>query len=495
MSKVAKALVFTLLFSTIFIIACNTGNSNTKASKAFAAKPLIKRDLAEIKKSGELRAIAIYNSTSYFLYRGQAMGFEYDLLTKLAKELDVTLKIVVADNIDELFDMLNRGDGDIAAYGLAITEARKQFVNFTEHHYITHQVLVQRKPKNWRRIAEYKTDRQLVKDPLDLIGDTIWVRKNSSYADRLESLSNEIGGPIYTKYMSGMRTTDEIIAMVAKGKIKYTVADNNIAELNANYYPILDVKTALSFSQRIGWAVRKNSPQLLTSINKWINPLKKTDFYWATYNKYFKHKKTYAKRIKSPFFSKTTGQISEYDSIIKMHADKIGWDWRLVSSLIYQESKFDPDVESWAGAMGLMQILPSTANKFISDEQDITNPENNISAGTTYLKNLYAKWSSVEDTLQRIKFTMASYNCGYAHLLDAQRLASRNGLDSLRYDDNVEYYLRLLSKKEFYTKPFVRYGYVRGSEPYKYVKNIFARYTRYKQFIPDEEYQEVIAEI
>jgi membrane-bound lytic murein transglycosylase F len=474
-----------LIIVFTFLIACNSGSSN-KVKPRFATAPLIKRDLAEIKASGELRAIAIYNSTSYFLYRGQAMGFEYDLLSRLAKELGVSLKIIVADNIDELFDMLNRGDGDIAAYGLTVTEGRKQFVSFTEHHYVTHQVLVQRKPKNWRRLARYKIDRQLIKDPLQLIEDTVYIRKNSSYADRIASLSDEIGGIIHVEHLDGALTTDEIIEKVVNGEIKYTVADHNIAELNATYHPILDVSTALSFSQRIAWAVRKNSPQLLKEINNWIVPLKKTDFYWATYNKYFKHKKTYARRLKSPFFSKKSGQISEYDSTIKMYADSLKWDWRLLSSVIYQESKFEADANSWAGAVGLMQILPSTGAEFVKNTSRLEDPVTNIQAGTAYLKQIFDKWEHIEDSVQRIKFTLASYNCGYGHLLDAQRLAARSEKDSLIYDDNVELFLLELSKREIYSKPFVRYGYVRGTEPYRYVRQIFARFERYRQFVPDE---------
>lgn len=474
--------VLSWLFLSI-LLSCNTGTSNTKSTKNFTQTPLVKRDLAEIKKSGVLRAITIYNSTGYFLYRGKAMGFEYELLKNLAEKLEVELQITVADNIDELFDMLNRGEGDVVAYGLAITEGRKQFVKFTEHHYITHQVLVQRKPDNWRRLPKFKIDKQLVTDPLQLIGDTIFVRKNSSYAERIESLSNEIGGKIYVKNVPGDLTTEEIMAMVAEGKYKYTVADDNIAKINASYYPNLDVRTAISFSQRAAWVVRKNSPQLLKEINKWMKQLKKTDFYWVTYNKYFKYKSSYKKRIKSPFYSKNGGKISEYDHLIKKYADNINWDWRLLSSLVYQESQFKLDAESWAGAKGLMQIMPSTASAFDSLPH-LSPAEHNLYIGTSYLKLMEQKWMHINDSLQRYKFTLASYNCGYGHLLDAQRLASENGLDSLQYDNAVEVWLKKLSKREVYTHPRVRYGYVRGIEPYSYVRDIFLRYTHYIKFIP-----------
>lgn len=472
------------LFSVVlFLSACHMGGNKGNASPDFATLPLIRRDLPEIKKSGELKAITIYNSTGYFLYRGRTMGFEYDLLTALAEELGVSLKISVAADIDELFDMLNRGEADIIAYGLTITEGRKEFVSFTEHHYLTHQVLVQRMPDNWRKLPRYKIDKALVTDPIQLIGDTVHVRKNSSYADRLESLSNEIGGKIHMEYVPGDHTTEEIMGMVADGEIKYTVADENIASINQEYYPQLDVRTAISFTQRVAWAIRKNSPELHKAVNDWMLPLKQTDFYWVTYNKYFKHRKSFKARVNSPFFSKNGGKISRYDDLIQVYADTLGWDWRLLSSLIYQESRFEPHVKSWAGATGLMQVMPRTARE-INNGHPIKSPEENLEVGTLYLKQLFDKWAHIRDTVQRIKFTMASYNCGYAHLLDAQRLAALNGKDSLQYDDNVELWLKRLSKREVYTHPKVRYGYVRGIEPFRYVRDIFLRYAHYQQLIP-----------
>lgn len=476
------------LFLLVFVALLSSCSSSDSKSTDLALNDhaaLVKRDMAEIREDGYLTAIAIYNSTSYFLYKGEPLGFEYELLSELADELKLELRIKLAEDIDELFTMLNNGEGDIIAYGLSITESRKKLIQFTEPHYVTHQALVQRKPDDWRSLPGYKLTDKLINDPLELIGETVYVRRNSSYYERLQNLTKEIGGDIYINTVPGNKTTDEIIKMVVDGEIDYTVADYNIAALNQTYYPILDVETQISFSQQVAWGVRKNSPHLLEAVNMWLKKIKKKSSYRILYNKYFKNRKSYHRRIKSDFYSKNSGKISRYDKIIKKHAVPLGWDWRLLSSLIYQESRFEPEVTSWAGAGGLMQIMPSTAQDL--GLKDISNPDENVGAGTVYLKKLWNNWKKIPDTLQRIKFVMASYNCGLGHVRDAQRLAISFGENPLLWDDNVEDFILKLSSREYYTNPVVRYGFVRGQEPYLYVKEIFLRYDHYKKFIPKHE--------
>lgn len=442
------------------------------------------KDLDAIKQDGFLHAITIYNSTSYFLYKGMPMGFEYELLSRLADDLDLELKITVADDIDDLFDMLNNGEGDLIAYGLTITEPRKNLVSFTESHYVTHQALVQRMPENWRSLPGYKIDKHLISNTLELINDTVWVRENSSYAERLKNLQNEMGAEIPIKHIDGNKTTDEIIRMVVDGEIERTISDYNIAAVNKTFYPILDIDTRISFSQRIAWAVRQNSPELLNAINKWIGKEKKLDDYYVIYNKYFKNKKSYRGRIRSDFYSKNSNKISKYDDIIKANASKIGWDWRFLCSQIYQESGFDPQSKSWAGASGLIQLMPATAKEVGVSNSFI--PEQNISGGVKYLDRMRDRFETVEDSIQKIKFTLAAFNCGAGHVFDAMRLAEKNGKDPNIWDDNVEDYILKLREKKFYLDDVVRHGYVRGTEPYNYVKDIFLRYEHYKQFIEQE---------
>jgi len=444
--------------------------------------PQVERDLAQIKADGVLRAISIYNSTSYFLYRGQPMGFEYELLVQLAKHLDLELEMVVARNINELFDLLNSGKGDVIAFGLTVTEARKQIVSFTNHHYATHQSLVQRKPERWRQMPGYKLDQYLTTDVLDLIGDTIHVPYRSSYYERLKNLQGEIGGEIYLDTNVGKANTDDLIRMVVEGKIKYTAADHNIAAINQCYFPELDIDTPLSLSQRIAWAVRKNSPQLLAAMNGWVDKMRGEDLFYLLYNKYFKNEKSYQRRVNSDFYSRESGKISPFDSLIQQNAEKLNWDWRLLASQIYQESRFDVEASSWAGARGLMQLMPATARQL--GLGDPYNPQENLAAGTRYLQMLNHSFEEIPDSVQRIKFVLAAYNCGLGHVRDAQRLAEAMGKNPMVWDGQVEIYLRKLALSKYHRHPVVRYGYVRGEEPYAYVRDIFLRYAHYRQLLP-----------
>lgn len=441
----------------------------------------VQRDLSEIKKDGILRVLVEYSSTSYFLYRGQPMGFEYELLERLAKHLDLKLDLVITKNINEQFEVLNRGEVDLIANGVTITTDRKEKVQFTDYLYLVKQVLVQKKPANWRKMKWSVLQKHLVHDPIELIGDTVSVRKNTSYYERLRNLSDEVGGRIVIDTLPGHLSANEIIDMVVDGKIRYTVVDDNLAKINASYYPVLDIKVPISFSQRIAWVVRKNSPELLAAINEWIQEERGETTYYVIYNKYFKNKRTFRRRVQSNYYSLNNKQISKYDDLIIRHAKKLGWDWRLLASQVYQESRFKPGATSWAGASGLMQVMPATARAL-----GITNPadpQQSIRGGATYLRKLYRRFSDIRDSIDRIKFTMAAYNCGYEHVRDAQRLAEAEGLNQYVWHNNVDKMLLALSSPTHYNKPFVKYGYVRGREPVNYVKHIFERYDHYKKFI------------
>ncbi len=462
-------------------------------SSAFIAcdeniKAEFQRDLPQITASGVLNVITTNNSTSYFLYRGQAMGYEYEMAEHLADKLGLELNIIVADNFNEVFDLLESGKGDIIAFGLTVTEARKKQLAFTNDLYLTHQVLVQRKPDNWKKLSHREIQHHLVRNPAELIGDTIYVGEGTSYFPRLKNLEKEIGGKITIKEIKGDKITDEIIRMVVDKKIDYTVADYNLAAVNQALFPILDIHTRISFSQHIAWAVRKNSPQLLKAVNEWIKGAKEQRFYTSLYNKYFKNKRSYLRRVNSDYFSKNTGKISPYDDLIKHYADALGWDWWLLTSLIYQESRFNPDIEGRLGASGLMQLMPEALRVF--QVKNPFNPEENIRGGTAFLNRLYSRFERVEDSIQRIKFTMAAYNAGIGHIYDAQRLAQLIGLDPYVWDDNVEEAIILLSKHEYFTRPEIRYGYVRGFITDNYIHEIFRRYKQYEDLILPENSSE-----
>lgn len=478
-SKCILALVLILV-----LMACNKNSNSTSINKEVYNEIVANssdRDFEDIQADGVLKALVVYSSTSYFLYKGRAMGFEYEMLQRLAEQLNLKLEIIVSDNLDNQFEILNSGEVDIIAHGMTITNQRKWEVDFTEYLYLTKQVLVQKKPDNYRSLSWSKLQNYVIDDPLELIGDTVSIRKNSSYFERIISLSNEIGGEIYIDTLDSKLSTGEIIDMVVKGEIKYTIADENLAKINASSNPILKIDVPISFSQRIAWVTRKKSVNFRKLVNDWILKERKKTDYHVIYNKYFKNKRFFKRRIKSDYYSLKNNQISAYDDLIKKYTEKLGWDWRLLASQVYQESKFDPDAKSWAGAKGLMQVMPETAKDL--GIIDVHDPAESLRGGTTYLNQIYDRFTDIPNETDRIKFTLASFNCGYAHVKDAQRLADYNNLDPLVWDDNVDKMLLALRFPKNYNLDFIKYGYVRGTEPFIYVEQIFERYQHYKQFI------------
>jgi membrane-bound lytic murein transglycosylase F len=481
-----RNIYYCLAFLIILLVSCAKEQVEINVTdNILVPEPQVSRDLAQIKEDGVLKAIMVYSGTSYFLYRGETMGYEYELLQRLAKYLGVGLEIVLAKDNNDLINMLNRGEGDLIAHGLTVTQRRQKFVSFMDYLYLVRQVLVQKKPENWRQMKLHEIQKELVSDPIELIGKTISVRRNSAYYSRLVNLQQEIGGKINIDTVSGNYSTQKIIKMVVDGKTNFTVADNNIANLNGSYYPILDVETPVSFSQRVSWAIRKNSPELSHALNAWISEMRDNVDYYVIYNKYFKNTRNFRQRVNSDFYSGNSGGISPYDSIVKHHALRIGWDWRLLSSVIYQESRFKTHERSWSVVQGLMQLMPATAREL--GVTDVNDPAQNIKYGSTYLNQMWNRWEVIPDSTQRLKFTLASYNCGYSHVVDAQRLTKKYGSNPKVWDDNVEEYVLNLIYSEYYNDEVVRYGYVMGEEPVNYVRQIMERYQHYEKLLPQDE--------
>ncbi|MGM0582341.1 MAG: transglycosylase SLT domain-containing protein [Bacteroidota bacterium] len=483
-----KSFYVLLVLTFGFLGACSTKSDTQSQDLSYAIEP-VDFDFNKIKERGYLTAVVDNSATSYFIYKGQPMGYEYEMLQWLAKDLEVELKIIRENDINTALEKVNRGEADIAAFNLTVTKERKQYVDFTNPLYFVRQVLVQRKPENWRQMKIHEIENELLRDPIQLTGKKVHVRKSSAFSNRLANLSDEIGGDIVIIEDSSSLEVETLIKMVAEGEIDYTVSDEDVAMLNATYYPNIDVKTPISFSQQIAWALRSNADTLENKINAWLEDRQKETDYYVIYNKYFKNLKRSANRSYSEFSSVSGSKLSPFDEEIKATAEKIGWDWKLLSALIYQESKFDPNVKSWAGAIGLMQMMGPTAQEF--GATNLYDPTQSLSAGGKYinwLQNAFKK--DVEDSVERQKFILAAYNVGIGHMKDAIRLTKKYGGDPTLWDGNVERYLLLKSQKKYYTDPVVKYGYCRGEEPVNYVKEILERYQQYVLLLNSPEIED-----
>lgn len=427
-------------------------------------------DLAQIKDSDELVVLTLYSSTSYFIYRGQAMGFQYELSEQFAKSLGVKLRIEVARNVPEMIQKLLNGEGDIIAYNLPITKEWKDSLIYCGEEVITHQVIVQRNNGKTKPL----------KDVTELIGKDVYV-KPGKYYDRLVNLDKELGGGIHIHEVTNDSiTVEDLITQVAQGKIAYTVADNDLAKLNATYYPSLNTGLSISFDQRAAWAVRKDCPQLAKAANEWHEKNMTSPAYTASMKRYFEISKAMPH---SPILSLREGKISHYDDLFKKYAKEIDWDWRMLASLAYTESNFDTTAVSWAGAKGLMQLMPTTARAMGMPPGMEQNPEESIKAAVKYIAATNRSLSMIPDKNERLKFILAAYNAGLGHVNDAMALAEKYGKNKFVWDNNVDDYILLKSNEEYFTDPVCKNGYFRGIETYNFVRDITARYETYKKKI------------
>lgn len=229
--------------------------------------------------------------------------------------------------------------------------------------------------------------------------------------------------------------------------------------------------------KRTSWAVAGGHTELADTLNHWFKPqfiaeVKKQEDWMLSSASITRH-------VYSPMLNRGKGIISEYDHLFQKYAPTARWDWRLLAAQCYQESTFDPRAHSWAGACGLMQIMPSTADKLGLSRDRLYEPEENIAAAARYISQIDAKFRDIPTMTDRISFVLASYNGGYNHIRDAMALARKYGRNERRWSEVSQFVLRLREAR-YYNDPVVKYGYMRGSETYEYVERIHARWNEYR---------------
>lgn len=440
-------------------------------------RPSVKIDLPEILEDGKLTVLAENSSTSYFIYKGKKMGFEYELLRQYAQDLGVELEIKVIKNLDSLIPMLNRGEGDLIACNYTVTRERNKQINFSEPFMQAHQVLVQRKPEGWEKMKPAEWKSMMISNPVQLAKKNIHVWKNSSYYERLIHLQEEIGDTIYIEGLEGNVGGEELIEMVADGIIDYTIIEDNIAKVNAHFFDNLHTELELSVTQKLAFGLRKTSHLLKASLDAWLLDFMGKSTYRFIVRKYFESPPL-SNQGKKGFTFLNGSSISKFDKIFKKAGEYSGWDWRLIASVAYQESKFNPTIQGFGGSYGMMQFMPNTGPTY--GVYPDSPPEVQIMGGAKKLMADEKFWKEIPDNVERKKFALASYNAGRGHIKDAQRLAKKHGLNYLVWDDNVEKMLLNLSKQEFYQDEVVRHGMMRSKTTYYYVRNVMKRYKEWE---------------
>ena len=423
-------------------------------------------DLEAIQARGTLRAAVDNNSTAYYIYRGRRMGYEYELLRDLGKSLGVQLELVVLEDIDEAFDYLDAGKVDVIAMNLENTIDRSTRAAFTHYLGTMSTVVVGQKASSksisWQQIGN----------------DTIYVRRGTVYPERLNSIRDSLN--LKFTIIESVDHEENLIDQIADKKIKWTVADRNVAKANQTYYAGLDASLKVSENGTVSWAVRQNSPILLEGINAWLAD-KKTNFIPILYSKYFLSPRNNFYRSNSPFSSLAGNRISVFDELIQENSSELGWDWRLLAALVYKESGFDTQATSYAGAEGLLQLMPVTLARFgVTQPND---PIQSLQGGVKYLQYLDKFWRGrVPDANERIRFILASYNIGQGHVEDAWRLTLKYGKNTQSWQD-VSYFLNLKSDPEFYRDPMVKSGFAKGHIAVNYVRDILNLFESYKDLV------------
>jgi membrane-bound lytic murein transglycosylase F len=507
-----------LLFAALLLVTCGR-EANPPAPAArqrveVTPKPVeapaprvpriepIARDLDAIRADQTLRVLFTWNSTGYFVFRGETLGYEYELLSRFAAANKLKLVPVVMRDSAVLLDQLNRGDGDIIAAQLVAPTSERE-VLVTNGLYETAPVVVQRGAQSATgghtaatTTALAREEREtggapvtirarVIAEPKQLAGQDVHLSKRSPYRGTLLELNDSLTDDVHVVEVD--ESADRLIQRLSEGEIGYTVAAENVARLKATEYSNLIIQPALGPPKQVVWAVRRSSTQLHNALNAWLATQPK--LMAILYRKYFLDRRGFAERAASRYLTGETGTLSPYDEWFREYARIPGWDWRLVASQAYQESRFNANAKSWAGAVGLMQIMPRTARELRVNPRDARQ---SIEGACRYLWKLDAHFANkIPNEKERIRFILASYNVGLGHVEDARRLALKYGDDAGRWED-VAYWLIRKSKRAVYNDPVVKYGFARGTEPVDYVERILDRFEHYKQFVDEEPAPEVV---
>jgi len=427
-------------------------------------------DLAAMKERGYIRVLTRNNPACYFIHRGKLMGFEYELIKQYADQQGLDVVMIVPPRWADLKQWMVEGRGDVIAACITISGERKKSkeLRFCHPYGKVQEIVVTR-----------KSDTKL-KSLNDLAGRTVHVRELSHYWTTLEKLQKESGIDFELKAVPGTMETREILHRVESGEFDLTMADSGFLDIEINSGRKLRSGLMFRTPYNYGWVVRKNNPGLKASMDQFLEQKVGTSNYNYLYSKYFSQGST-VREFQDEVRSLKKAVISPYDDLIRVSAEKYNFHWCLIASQMYQESHFDPKAKSWAGARGLMQLMPATAGELGLSERTILDPAKNIDAGVKYLGQQRKRVPDEVDAFNRLCFGLAAYNGGYGHLIDARDLAEKLGRNPDLWVENVDHAYTLLSTPEYADK--AKYGYCRSDEITGYVRKIIARYISYKSDI------------
>ncbi len=422
-------------------------------------------DLSELKERRIIRALVVYSKTGFFVHKGSIRGLEVEYLKQYEKLLNKGIKkeaekihiVYIPVSFDQLIPSLLAGKGDIAAAMLTITEERQKQVSFaTGGERKVNELIVTHKNSLTLNSLE------------DLAGKTIYVEKGSSYVEHLKSLNQELVAKklpaIIIREAAEYLTSEDILEMVNAGVITITVVDDFEARQWAKVLPDIMVREDLVVNEggMIGWAVRKDNPELQQDLNKAAQTIKQgTKLGNALFNRFYKN----TRWIKHPGIASERQKFGRFVHLFKKYGKKYNFDHLALIAQAYHESGLNQKAVSHMGAIGIMQILPSTARDPAINIPKIEKLEDNIHAGSKYLNHLRKYYFSdpAISKFDQMVFSWAAYNAGPGNVRKMRRLTEKMGLDKNLWFKNVE----------------IACGRIIGTETVRYVANIYKYYQAY----------------
>jgi membrane-bound lytic murein transglycosylase MltF len=421
----------------------------------------------------EIRALVVYSKTFYFLDQGRQRGATYELLKEFEKFVNQKLKtktlkvrgLVFPVRRDQLIPWLVDGRGDIAAANLTITPQRQNLVDFSDP-----------LGSGIRELLVTGPAAPPVKSLDDLAGQEIHVRPSSSYYESLMQLNQsfqQTGKPKMNLVSADEMFEDEdLLEMVNAGLIPMIIMDSHKAQFweqifdNIKVHPDIAVRTG----GEIAWAFRKDSPKLKAVVNEFVKGHKTGTLLGNILLKRYLRDTKYVKN------STTKEEMEKFRSMVALfekYAGQYDFDYLMVGAQAYQESGLDQSKRSPSGAIGVMQLLPTTAADPNVGIPDIEKLDKNIHAGTKYLRFIVDQYFKDEqmDPVNKMLFAFASYNAGPARVSGLRDKAAKMGLDPNIWFHNVE----VVAAK------------VIGRETVQYVSNIYKYYIVYRRLVDQRE--------
>ncbi|MGV3637058.1 MAG: transglycosylase SLT domain-containing protein [Flavobacteriales bacterium] len=416
--------------------------------------PLVERDLEAIRKD-TLRVLVIQDPLSWEARPGAESGFEFELLERFARSMKVPMKVVVMTARDTMYMALQRGIGDVIAAQHAPVRWESKWFAHSEPFMLVRPML-----------ARVRSEARSA-DPSRTM-DTVIVSEFSPFRS----------GPGERALMEGARsspaTPEDLLMGVVVGTVPACVVTDATAAHEATRLPALEFVPVEGKERPLCFAIRTNAPALRNALDAWIKAPEEKRFRNALLDGYL-GRLSKPGALKKRSMPAAADSISPYDSEFRKHGQGFGWKWQLLTAMAWKESRFDSTAVSDMGAQGIMQFMPNTAARYGLDSA--MSVGDHIQAAKHYIMRLDTLWMrAVPDRDARLRFVLASYNAGVGHIIDAQRLAERLGLDPEQWEGHVERAVLLLAKPRYYTRSEMKNGYCKGSQVFHYVRDIVALY-------------------